>query len=293
MKTRIAPTPSGYLHLGNVLSFAITAGIAKRAGIKIVLRIDDLDRDRIREEYVQDIFDTLNFMEIPWDEGPRNYHEYENEYSQVHRMELYHAALKQLREAGQLFACDCSRTQVYMINPDGSYPGTCEQRSLSLDAAGVCWRLHTSEQRRLVVKTFEGPVTTTLPPLMRSFVVRKKDGFPAYQLASLVDDQYYGVDVIVRGKDLWDSTLAQMYLGALIPGNTFHDNLFHHHILLVDKENNKLSKTDGATSVHSLRKEGRSAAEIFTLIGNMAGIAEPVNNFRELARAIEAMEREE
>src|ERR1700761_6754186 len=94
-KTRIAPTPSGFLHLGNVLSFAITAVIAEKTNAKILLRIDDLDRDRVNKQYVQDIFDTLNFLEIPWDGGPRNFGEYESEYSQVHRMGLYQRVLDQ------------------------------------------------------------------------------------------------------------------------------------------------------------------------------------------------------
>src|SRR5580698_8544901 len=72
-KTRIAPTPSGFLHLGNVLSFALTAGLARRSGASILLRIDDLDRERVSREYVEDIFDALNFLGIPWDEGPRNW----------------------------------------------------------------------------------------------------------------------------------------------------------------------------------------------------------------------------
>jgi glutamyl/glutaminyl-tRNA synthetase len=77
-KTRIAPTPSGYLHLGNVLSFAVTALLAKESGAKILLRIDDLDQARVNKRYLQDIFDTLNFLEIPWHEGPRNLEEFED-----------------------------------------------------------------------------------------------------------------------------------------------------------------------------------------------------------------------
>src|SRR5580692_4653347 len=127
-KTRIAPTPSGFLHLGNVLSFAITAAIATKTGAKILLRIDDLDRDRVNKQYVQDIFDTLNFLEIPWDEGPRNYNEYESEYSQLHRMELYQAALQQLKNSGQVFACTCSRADVRRNNADDIYPGTCRNK---------------------------------------------------------------------------------------------------------------------------------------------------------------------
>ncbi len=88
-KTRIAPTPSGFLHLGNVLSFSITAALARKTGAAILLRIDDLDRGRVTTPYVQDIFDTLNYLGIPWDEGPRNYEEYQWEYSQVYRLDSY------------------------------------------------------------------------------------------------------------------------------------------------------------------------------------------------------------
>src|ERR1700755_812419 len=108
-KTRIAPTPSGFLHLGNAYSFALTAALAEKYGAKILLRIDDLDRERVQKEYVQDIFDTLNFLELPWDEGPRNVMELERDWSQIHRMGLYKEALDLLREEGDLFACNCSR----------------------------------------------------------------------------------------------------------------------------------------------------------------------------------------
>lgn len=88
-KTRLAPTPSGFLHLGNIYSFALTAALARKTKSKILLRIDDADRERTNKRYVQDIFDTLDFLGIPWDEGPRNIKEYEQEYSQVHRMDIY------------------------------------------------------------------------------------------------------------------------------------------------------------------------------------------------------------
>src|SRR5882757_2581728 len=90
-KTRIAPTPSGFLHLGNVLSFAITVALARKKGAKILLRIDDLDRERVEGRFVEDIFETLHFLEIPWDEGPGDLHEYETRFSQVHRMDVYRA----------------------------------------------------------------------------------------------------------------------------------------------------------------------------------------------------------
>src|ERR1700760_1845577 len=111
-KTRIAPTPSGFLHLGNILSFSITAALAKESGAKILLRIDDLDQPRVNKDYLQDIFDTLNFLEIPWDEGPKNVKEFEADYSQQHRMMAYQEAIDQLIDHKLVFACTCSRKQL-------------------------------------------------------------------------------------------------------------------------------------------------------------------------------------
>src|SRR5690242_19755059 len=105
LKTRIAPTPSGYLHLGNVFSFALTASLARKTGASTLLRIDDLDQQRIQPQYVQDIFDTLQFLDIPFDEGPKDIEEFDRSWSQLTRMPLYENALAQLKYSGQVFAC--------------------------------------------------------------------------------------------------------------------------------------------------------------------------------------------
>jgi glutamyl/glutaminyl-tRNA synthetase len=255
---RIAPTPSGFLHLGNVFSFAITAAMARRSSAEILLRIDDLDRERVQREYVEDIFDTLRFMEIPWDRGPRGFEEFEREYSQVHRLPMYRAALERLREAGVVFACDCSRAEVLRASKDGGYPGMCRGKGLSLDAGEISWRLRTAAG------------AGDLPAEMRDFVVRKKDGFPAYQLSSVVDDLYYGVDLIVRGQDLWASTQAQLYLSYALDAAAFRDIRFYHHRLLVTGAGEKLSKSAGATSIRYLRQQGLTAGEIYALIAREA-----------------------
>src|SRR5687768_9291602 len=120
-KTRIAPTPSGYLHLGNALSMLVTAEFAKRYGCSILLRIDDIDQQRIRKEYIEDIFDTLKFLGIKWEEGPQTYEDYTNNFSQIKRLDIYNSALEQLKNSGRVFACTCSRSDLR----DGIYPGTC------------------------------------------------------------------------------------------------------------------------------------------------------------------------
>lgn len=272
-KTRIAPTPSGYLHLGNVLSFAITHALARKTGAKLFLRIDDADRERTNKLYVQDIFDTLNFLEIQWEEGPRNMEEYERQYSQVHRMNLYYDALQQLRDNDMLFACTCSRTDVAKRNKDHIYQGTCRHRGLPLDAKDVSWRIKTDHNTALSIKTLSGAtIQSNLPETMRDFIVRKKDGFPAYQLTSLIDDVHFGIDLIVRGEDLWASTLAQQYLALQLKDHHLPDTTFYHHPLLVDEAGNKLSKSLGATSVQYLRKQHKKPTDIYSLIAAIPGL---------------------
>lgn len=283
-KTRIAPTPSGYLHLGNVLSFAITAHLAKKTGTQILLRIDDLDRARVHKEYVQDIFDTLHFMGIPWHEGPRDYHEYETRYSQVHRMHLYNKALEELKECGRLFACTCSRTQLHQA--EYAYHGQCHNKEIPFDAPQASWRVDTTAVQTLMVKTFKGSVDEVLPGDVNDFVVRKKDGYPAYHLASVVDDLHFGVDLIVRGDDLWHSTLAQQYLAAAMQQSAFAGATFVHHQLLAAPTGEKLSKSAGATSVQYLRRQGKSASDIYTMIAGAVGSSERVGNWDELGEVM-------
>ena len=248
-KTRIAPTPSGFLHLGNILSFSITRTLALQSGAKIFLRIDDLDRDRAEKRYIDDIFDTLDFLGIHWDEGPRNTQEFEKEYSQLHRMENYEQALRRLRDSAEIYACTCSRSEILSNSEDGSYPGTCRNLAIPLDTPNACWRLST---------------TSALPASMQDFIVRKKDGFPAYQLTSVIDDLYYGIDLIVRGDDLRDSTLAQQYLSEALGLDGFRAIGIYHHPLLLDSNGKKLSKTDGDTSIQWLRRQGFTPESIWS-----------------------------
>jgi len=247
----------------------ITSKLARESGAKVLLRIDDLDRPRVDERYVQDIFETLDFLGIEWDEGPRDVADFESAWSQLHRMELYRAALRELREMGVLFACSCSRTQIVREAGGGVYPGTCREKGLSLDAPDVSWRLRTDMAQELAVRGVDGSMTRgRLDITMRDFVVRKKDGFPAYQLTSVVDDLHFGVDLIVRGQDLWPSTLAQVYLASLLPeGKALGKACFYHHELLRGADGGKFSKSEGATSIQFLRKEGRRREDIYGMIG--------------------------
>ncbi len=288
-RTRMAPTPSGYLHLGNILSFALTAALARKTGARILLRIDDFDMERTNRLFIQDIFDTLSFLAIPWDDGPRTMQEYENEYSQRHRMNKYNAALEQLKEGGCLFACKCSRTQVLSVGPDQGYPGTCRNLHIPLDTENTSWRLHTTDTLDLRVKTLSGTVATHLPQSMRDFIARRKDRIPAYQLISVLDDLHYGVDLVVRGDDLWASTLAQHYLAQALQLPAFAGTTFYHHPLIMGPDGNKLSKSEGATSVHYLRKEHKTVADIYNSIGRALRVDGDVRNWEELVAKLDIL----
>ncbi|WP_341834371.1 glutamate--tRNA ligase family protein [Chitinophaga pollutisoli] len=277
--TRLAPTPSGFLHAGNLLSFAATYALSLHLNLEILLRIDDLDRDRLRPEYLADIFATLEYMDIPWHHGPRNPDEFSTQWSQTLRIEHYNSLLNALRDGGHLFACDCSRTQLL----NGAYPGTCRHKNIPLSQPGVAWRLKTDPGSRIGIRS-PGPATPPmpLPPSMYDFVVRKKNGDPAYQLASVADDLHFGVTHVVRGEDLLPSTLGQLYLASLLPFNTFPETVFWHHPLLEGPSGHKLSKSAGDTSIRHMRAQGLSPADICTATARMADPLAAPQNAREL-----------
>jgi len=278
-RTRLAPTPSGYLHLGNAASFLLTADLAKRFGAHLLLRIDDLDRERVRPEYIQDIFDTLEWLAVHWDEGPRGPAEFEAIFSQVHRKPLYDEALKMLKDRELLFACTCSRSQLASEGTTG-YPGTCLHKNIPLDTPGASWRIRTPDDARVRMKTLsEGEILSSLPDTLRHAIVRKKNGEAAYQLASVVDDLHYGVDLIVRGEDLLDSTLVQLYIAKALEEPGFGKVVFHHHPLLKGPEESKLSKSAGASSIKSMKTTGMKPDDLLSLIAGIQGLDSTIHEW--------------
>ncbi len=281
-KTRIAPTPSGFLHLGNVFSFALTAALAEKTGAKIVLRIDDQDAQRVNQAYIEDVFETLRFLDIPWQEGPKNAQDFAHYYSQTHRTEEYKNVLQKLRDADFVYACNCSRSQIQALGEAG-YPGTCRHKNLSLDAADVAWRLKTEESPRVKVTIYnQKSRDLKLPEQMRDMIVRRKDGLPAYQLSSVIDDEMYGIDFIVRGEDLWPSTVFQLYLAQRIGAENFQKTVFFHHSLVLNERAEKLSKSAGSFSVKNMRERGWSSEEVYRQLGERLGMKNPIKHWKDL-----------
>ncbi len=271
-KTRYAPSPSGFLHLGNLYSMALTSAIAKQEGATILLRIDDIDKVRAKKEYLQDIFESLTFLKLPWQEGPKNFAEHEASFSQNLRLNLYENFLEKLKNKGLVFACNCSRSEIENAGTHSVYPGTCKHKNLSLYEENVCWRLNTSASLVIQLKEY-GKKTEhfVLPENMHHFIVRRKDWLPSYQVCSLIDDVHFGIDLIVRGKDLRDSSLAQLYMAQLSGLNEFLNTTFLHHSLLLNKEGHKLSKSAGDTSLQYYRNKGYNKEAVFALL-NLEGI---------------------
>jgi glutamyl/glutaminyl-tRNA synthetase len=258
-RSRIAPTPSGFLHTGNACSFLLTEQIVRRANGQLRLRIDDLDAPRARREYVEDIFETLHWLGIAWDEGPRDAEEHYSRYSQQLRGQRYHQYIDALIAGGQVFACSCSRKEIQDRSADGQYPGTCRNRGIPLDTPGAALRVRTPDPCIIrVPDEREGLVEVNLAQTMRDFVIRRRDGIPAYHIASLADDVDFDINYIVRGADLLHSTAAQLYLASLLGETKFTGTRFLHHPLLTDEGGNKLSKSAGSVSLKSWRERGQS-----------------------------------
>ena len=237
MKTRLAPTPSGYLHLGNAFNFVLTWALSRRAGGSLRLRIDDIDQERARPEFVEDVFRSLEWLGVDWDHGPTGPDEFYQRFSQRYRIDRYEAVLQQMRKSGLLFGCTCTRKQIRETAGTSGYAGTCRELQRDLDEQETAWRLN------------EASAAIPFP------ILRQKNGDPAYMLASVVDDVDYGITHVVRGEDLLASTQTQGLLSGVIEVLApFSHVLVHHHPLLVDEAGEKLSKSAGSSSLASMRK---------------------------------------
>jgi glutamyl-tRNA synthetase len=267
IRSRLAPSPSGFLHLGNAVNFVLTWLMVRKAGGTLRLRIDDADCRRTKPEYLEDIFRQLDWLGITWDEGPTGVADFQRRFSQQLKRERYRAFLAELDRLGHLYPCDCSRRMIRSLAPEGVYPGFCRKRSAE-PGARVAIRLRVPEGSIFRVEGREVALCRT----MGDFVLWRKEDLPAYQLVSLVDDLDDRITLIVRGLDLLASTAAQRFLAGLRGDHSFAETLFHHHPLVRGEDGRKLSKSDGALSLAALRAGGASPAMVYRTVARQAGI---------------------
>ncbi len=263
-RTRIAPTPSGYLHIGNAVSFVITAILAKHTGAVMRLRIDDLDRERCKEVYIDDIFFALEWLGLNLDEGPSGTSDFVQSHSQHFRIDQYLAAIDELEKRGALYPCDCSRAE--FASRSGLYCA-CKGQKVTPRVQ----RLATVPDR-VTITELDGhteQVATIYDP--GPVVIRQQNGLPSYQVASLCDDAIYEVDLIVRGADLLGSTAIQLHLADTLQWHSFSASRFFHHALMMNS-GTKLSKSAGSTSLKQLRNGGMTKREFFGHIAEIFGI---------------------
>jgi len=273
--TRFAPSPTGYLHLGH----AFAALTAARAGERFLLRIEDLDKTRAREEFVTAIFEDLAWLGLTWEEPV---------LSQSTRADAYGEALNRLKPF--TYPCFCTRKEIAeeiarageaphidlvpapQTGPDGPiYPGTCRHLPDSeRDARITNGQTYAVRLDAAMASTAVGPLTFTehghnhaVDPLLFGDVVLARKELPAaYHLAVVVDDAHQGVTLVTRGQDLLPATHVQRLLQALLD---YPAPAYAHHRLILDKDGRKFSKRDRAITLRALRAEGITPAELETL----------------------------
>lgn len=233
---RFAPTPSGPLHLGSLLTALASYLDARAAHGEWLLRIDDLDIQRSRPEARDVILKTLESLSLHWD----------GEVTQQHaRRRRYEESLERLMAMGLLYACDCTRRDTHDALPlaSGACPGQCRDRNLGFTAGKNALRIRAPLWPICFEDRIKGPQTKTLMPDPGDFIVFRRDAIHAYHLATVVDDHDAGITDIVRGEDLLTSTPEQIYLqqslGLPIPN-------YAHTPLMIRPDGKKLSKSEGA-----------------------------------------------
>jgi len=281
---RFAPSPSGRIHLGNILCSLLAWLSVRQQGGEIVLRIEDLDTARCPRRYADQMMEDLKWLGLDWDKGPVVSGPNEP-YFQSARTELYEAALEKLAERGMVYPCFCTRAELHAASAphrsDGQvlYAGTCR----SLTAQQVAEKTkHRPPALRLRVPAEEwhfvdghmGAYAENLERDCGDFLLRRSDGMFAYQLAVVVDDAAMGVTEVVRGADLLASTPRQLYLYHLLG---LEPPKFIHFPLLLASDGRRLSKRDADAGLDDLRPR-MSAAEILGKLAYLAGFhpsAEP------------------
>ncbi len=278
---RFAPTPTGPMHLGNARTALVAWLAARSARGSLVMRVEDLDRARVRPGIEERILGELRWLGLDWDEGP-DAGGPRGPYRQSEREERYREALERLRRGGLVYPCWCSRSEVaraaqapHGLADDGPrYPGTCralgegERRARSRPPA---WRFRAPPGRVSFEDGVGGAQSFDPAAEVGDFVVARADGVPAYQLAVAVDDAAMGVSDVVRGDDLLPSAARQILLHRALGQEPPR---FAHVPLVVGPDGARLAKRHGALSVGELRERGADPRAVVALLARFSGLAD-------------------
>jgi glutamyl-Q tRNA(Asp) synthetase len=280
---RFAPSPNGYLHLGHALSALRNFDLARAAGGRFLLRIEDIDAARCRPDYEQAIYDDLAWLGITWEQPVRRQSAHFDEYgaalARLDAMGLVYPSFESRGEIARLVAARETHAP-WPRDPDGAplYPGDAralapsERRrrmeagdpyALRLDMAAAIARTGALSWGETGAESEAGSVAAA-PQMWGDVVLARKETPTSYHLAVVVDDARQGVTHVVRGQDLFWSTSVHRVLQALLdlPAPSYH-----HHRLILDAEGKKLSKSTRATALRALRESGATAADIRRMVG--------------------------
>jgi glutamyl/glutaminyl-tRNA synthetase len=261
---RIAPSPTGFLHLGHARTFWIAWKRARASAGALVFRNEDLDFQRSRPEFVRAMIDDLHWLGLDWDEGP-DVQGPHGPYAQSQRRSFYVDAWRRLRDRGYIYPCTCSRKDLeraleapHEDDDEIPYPGTCRGRLNEAKSwnspAGVSWRFLVPDGESVVFHDlYFGPQSFVAGRDFSDFLIWRRDDIPSYQLAVVVDDAAMKITEVVRGADLLKSAARQLLLFRALgwnPPRYFHCPLLH------DEHNVRLAKRNLALSLATLRAQG-------------------------------------
>lgn len=262
--SRFAPAPTGHLHFGHVLNAIYVWGMTRARGGRVLLRIEDHDRQRSRSEFERAILEDVDWLGFEPDEAP---------VRQSDRGAIYGSALDRLRAAGLVYACECSRAEIAQAagraEDERRYPGTCAEKGLA-EAPGRGLRVRLAPAIERFDDLRHGPQTQQPSEQCGDMLVKDRDGNWTYQFAATVDDHVQGVTLVVRGDDLIQSTGRQIQLARWLGRR--EPPQFFHHALLMKTPAQKLSKSDGDTGVRELRAAGWTAPAVIGRAAFLAGL---------------------
>lgn len=278
LKGRFAPSPSGRMHLGNLFSALLAWLSVRKAGGVMVLRMEDLDPDRCRAEYAEQLAGDLQWLGLDWDEGYQRGGPHAP-YLQSERTGHYAAAFHSLEDKGLIYPCFCTRAERLSASAphrsDGQavYGGTCrtlsaEERIERAHVRPPAWRVMAADRTVSFTDGLQGPYEENLLRDCGDFILRRSDGVYAYQLAVVCDDGEMGISQVVRGRDLLDSTPRQLYLYELLG---LRPPEFYHVPLLLAPDGRRLSKRDRDLDMGALRQR-YTPEELLGLLACLAGL---------------------